>query len=662
MNDFIKTVGGVVSAIDPYVTLIETASGLIKLIIEICQAAEYNKKICRALAERVGITVGALELLKLRQEKELRDEVYYDAFNKFIYILEKIKNYIDEISNIQGFRRYAKAIFVKEKFMKLTEEYDTTMKDLNFTLVIANEERRKNDEEALSEDLAEFDKYLRTMGDQVDNIYEEVKYIKKHLDDKTFYGANKIDSKELTLPARGKPDDQRGKGPNFVVRRILSGQEVACKSNSTIEDGTKVQGHLEILMKLSECNHILRFYGVSKIDDNNVRVFEWAHRGTLKELYEKKDIQWHYKVQIALKICRGLIFLQKAEILHHDLRCENILMTESLEPKIYNFNLARYTFGNTTTIKEATNDAVRWLAPEKLIDYKSKYTTQCEIFSFGVLLWELAFEKIPYRSLEVDKIRDFVIKGGREVIKFGNSTPEISKLQESYKKIINDIWKKNPQERISFLKALDMLEELYNSISYMFDESIPALLDDKTLDLDGSKEIIDDDFELSDDFINPIVPTIPLDEGVKAHEANDYQKAWKCFEYHARNGNTTAKCWKGRYLWEGIHDGIKGRKEGKELLKEAADEGHHDAQLYYAFTLKKSMYEGNNIEMFIDYITKAAEGNNNIAQYNLGDIYYKGKLNKTKNEDEGIKWLKKAALNDNNKAIQFLEEKGIRIC
>ncbi|PKY44641.1 hypothetical protein RhiirA4_400151, partial [Rhizophagus irregularis] len=84
-------------------------------------------------------------------------------------------------------------------------------------------------------------------------------------------------------------------------------------------------------------------------------------------------------------------------------------MTESLEPKIYNFNLARYTFGNTTTIKEATNDAVRWLAPEKLINYKSKYTTQCEIFSFGVLLWELAFEKIPYRSLEVDKIRDFVI-------------------------------------------------------------------------------------------------------------------------------------------------------------------------------------------------------------------------------------------------------------
>jgi serine/threonine protein kinase len=113
-------------------------------------------------------------------------------------------------------------------------------------------------------------------------------------------------------------------------------------------------------------------------------------------------------------------------------------VTESLEPKIYNFKLARYTFGNTTTLQEEINDAVRWLAPEKLISFKSKYTTQCEIYSFGVLLWELAFEKIPYRSLKVDEIKDFVIKGGREVIKFGNSTPEISKLQEDYKKIIND--------------------------------------------------------------------------------------------------------------------------------------------------------------------------------------------------------------------------------
>ncbi|CAB4441873.1 unnamed protein product [Rhizophagus irregularis] len=633
MNTINQAFGAVGNAVGSYMPLVEIASGLIKAIVEVYRAAEYNKKICRALAERVGITVAPLELLKIRHENELRDEVFYSAFYKFIYVLENIKEYINEVSKIHGFRKYAKAIVVKEKFEKLTEDYDTAMKDLNFTLVIANEERRKNDEIALSEDLAEFEKYLSAIDSKADNIYEEVKYIRKHLDDKTFHGANKIDSKSLLLPARGKPDNRRGKFPNFVEKRTLKGQEVACKLTSTtdeeMESNTRVQGHLEILMKLSTCNHILRFYGVSKIDETNAMVFEWAQRGTLKELYEIKDIQWHYKVQIALKICRGLIFLQSAEILHHGLRCENILMTESLEPKIYNFKLARHTFDKTTTLKGEINDAVRWLAPEKLSNYKSKYTTQCEIFSFGVLLWELAFEKIPYRSLEVDKIRDFVIKGGRERIKFGNSTSEISKLQEAYKQIIDDTWKNNPQERISFLKALDMLEELYNSINHMFDENLPALLEDKSLDLDGSKAIddIDDDdeFVLPDDFT---VPAIPLDEGIQAHKKGEYQKAWNCFEYHAKNGNTLAKCWKGRYLWDGYLDGIKERDDGRKLLKEAADEGHADAQLFYAFTLKKSMNEG--------------------------------KLNIPKDEKEGIRWLKTAALRDNTRAIKLLNEKGIK--
>ncbi|RGB43082.1 kinase-like domain-containing protein [Rhizophagus diaphanus] len=630
-------------------------------IVDIYEMAEYNKNICNVLIERVELTRVSIELLqirKLKKEKELRNESYYNAFCKFIYVLEKIKEYVEDISKIHFYRKYSKANSVKEKFIKLTEEYDNIMKDLHFTMAVDSEERRKSDEEALSEDLAEFDKYLRTMSEKVDN--DKLNYIKKLLADKTFYGANKIDSKELTLPTRGKSDDKRGKGPNFIVRRILSGQEVACKLTSTTEEemktNTSVQEYLKFLMKLSECNHILRFYGVSKIDDVNALVFEWAHYGTLKELYEKKDIQWQYKVQIALKICRGLIFLQKAEILHHDLRCENILMTESLEPKIYNFHLVDYST-DITLSNEAINDIVRWLAPEKLINYKSKYTTQCEIFSFGVLLWELAFEKIPYRSLKVDEIKDFVIKGGREVIKFGNTTPEISKLQEDYKKVINDTWKNNPQERISFLKALNMLEELYNSVSHMFDENKPALLDENTLDLDGSKA--NDDLVLPDENVSLIIPKISLNEGILAYREGDHQKAWKCFEYHAENGNTVAKYWKGRYLWEGIHDGIKGREEGKELLKIAADEGYPDAQLRYAFTLKNVLGEDDNRNLFMNYITKAAEGNNDTAQYNLGDIYYKGKLNIPKDENEGIKWLKLAALHDNARAIKFLEEKKI---
>ncbi|RIA88673.1 hypothetical protein C1645_826032 [Glomus cerebriforme] len=145
------------------------------------------------------------------------------------------------------------------------------------------------------------------------------------------------------------------------------------------------------------------------------------------------------------------------------------------------------------------------------------------------------------------------------------------------------------------------------------DNNNAYLVPDKVLDLA--------DLEIPDD---PIIPS--LDEGIISFKMKQHKEAWKCFDYHASNGNTTAKYWKGRYLWDGYLDNIKGRKEeGKALLKEAADEGIPDAQLRYAFIL-------------LSALTKIP-----------------------KDEDKRIKWLRMAALRNNTKAIDLLKQIGINI-
>ena len=166
-------------------------------------------------------------------------------------------------------------------------------------------------------------------------------------------------------------------------------------------------------------------------------------------------------------------------------------------------------------------------------------------------------------------------------------------------------WKQNPHERIPFMKLLDLLEELYNSIQNMFEDNSIGLLPDKTLDLDGSKETSDTDLELSsDEEVDVIKPIISLEEGTKAFKNHEYGKAWECFEFHAENGNIEAKYWKGRYLWNEL-GGIKGRKEeGQKLLKEAADEGNSDAQLRYAFTFK-DILDKENRQIFMEYLKKS---------------------------------------------------------
>ncbi|RGB31479.1 kinase-like domain-containing protein [Rhizophagus diaphanus] len=307
---------------------------------------------------------------------------------------------------------------------------------------------------------------------------------------KTLLRVNKIDSKDLANPKIGKSDDRRGE---FIVKKIYKGQEVACKSISNnkeeMKTDSKSQRLLEILIKISECKYILRFYGISTVENHNVMVFEWAELGNLRQLYLEKQIQWHCKVRIVLGICRGLTFLQENGILHNDLKCKNILMAESLEPKIYNFESVRYSCDENTTNPVADNK-LHWIAPEILT--ASPYTIQSEIFSFGMLFWELIFEKIPYKGWEAGKIRDHVINGGREKFLFETSTPEIYK--KGFKKIISETWKKEPQERISsFTKLLDMLEDLYNSIRCMFDENSLGLLLEKNLDLDDELELPDED-------------------------------------------------------------------------------------------------------------------------------------------------------------------------
>ncbi|GBB95586.1 hypothetical protein RclHR1_02570020 [Rhizophagus clarus] len=317
----------------------------------------------------------------------------------------------------------------------------------------------------------------------LDQLITKLKY------KKTLFCVNKIDSKDLNNPKIEKPDDRRGKS---VVKKIYKGLEVACKSISynkeEIKTSSKSQRLFEILMKLSECNYILRFYGISTNENHNVMIFEWAELGKLSQLYSNKKILWHRKIRIALEICRGLTFLQEDGIIHNDLKCQNILMTESLEPKIYNFESARYS--DDENITEESENKLRWIAPEKLTD--SKYTTQGEIFSFGMLIWELIFEKVPYRDWEVESIKDHIINGGRETILFGASTPEI--YQKGCEKIISETWKQDPLERISsFTELLDMLEELYNSIRCMLDKNLLGLPPEKNLDLDDDLELPDED-------------------------------------------------------------------------------------------------------------------------------------------------------------------------
>ncbi|CAG8567063.1 4260_t:CDS:10 [Diversispora eburnea] len=185
--------------------------------------------------------------------------------------------------------------------------------------------------------------------------------------------------------------------------------------------------HLTILKKLRDSPYIIRFHGLSIIENSNVMVFEWVDFGSLRELYCEYDIAWHAKVRIAFDICRGLTFLHSCDILHHDIRCENIMITAVWYQKSQNLFIPVWQLHR----HDACNRCYTLGGSRKIA-----YTFKCEIFSFGILLWELVYKKFPYEDLDASKIREHVLAGNREKITWRKAPPDVEKLQKSWAKII----------------------------------------------------------------------------------------------------------------------------------------------------------------------------------------------------------------------------------
>ncbi|RHZ74614.1 hypothetical protein Glove_220g57 [Diversispora epigaea] len=661
--DATKIEGTVGEAVKPFVPLIGAVILTIEEIIKVYETVQYNKKICDSLMDRVNAAEASIKTLKRRQtenEKNFRDRGYYKSFIRFNHIMKRIKVFMADVSNLRSYQKFVHSGSVKGRFDSLTKDFDVVMNELHFTSAVSYDEQRRIDQFALESDDADMTKFLERIGDdiidqnkKINIVLHEVSLMKEklyHSDslDKNIK-ATKIESTELSDPLISK---------------------VACKplnlQNEDPKEAAKIQGELAILEKLRDSPNIIGFYGLSFIENSDVMILEWAEYGSLRELYCKYEIAWHGKVQIALDICRGLTFMHSCGILHHDIRCKHIMMTSRLVPKIANFMYSRSVTSSTTDMKVVT-DIMRWMAPEKLresVKHYVPYNFKSEIFSLGMLLWELVFEKIPYENWDILKVREHVLAGNREKITFGKAPPDVQKLQKDLTKIIVSAWQDDPGIRASLQNIYLNLVQIYDEYCTPDKESAPVLLPDKTLDLDGSLSrsvSINDEggFDLPEMEFNiddEIPQIIPLEEGISAHKRKEYHVAWDCFVAHADLDSALAKYWKGHYLWEGIVV-EKDREQASKLYKEAADDEIAVAQLRYAFSLINN--PPVKFDIFLKYITKAADNNNATAQFNLGDVYLHGKLGKEKDEELGIKYLRLAALKNHLKAKKLLQELGI---
>ncbi|RIB14147.1 kinase-like domain-containing protein [Gigaspora rosea] len=331
----------------------------------------------------------------------------------------------------------------------------------------------------------------------------------------------------------------------------------------------------------------------------------------------------------------AILFLDSCNILHRDIRCENVMITDNLEAKLTNFRFSRMKDDNLSRHPVPIN----WMAPEVIEKNSYRYTSKSEIFSFGMLIWELCYEKIPYENMSDEKISNHILNGKREetpISKSYNDNDE--KIQKGLIELIKGSLQQDPPSRMNLTRMFSLLRELAPTYpSY----SQPLILKDP-LELSNQGPII--------------IPPEKVEKGIQLHREGDYKNAWKCFKENVQVGDSEAKYWKGYYLWEGYYV-QKDRKEAVKLFKEAAEEGVSDAQLRYAFALMSDKEKQNIDDELLNYIRLSAENDNVIAQFIYGDIYLNGKFGiqkDQKNQKKGLYYLKLAANKNYSKAIRLL--------
>ncbi|XP_072767727.1 fibroblast growth factor receptor homolog 1 isoform X2 [Anoplolepis gracilipes] len=219
--------------------------------------------------------------------------------------------------------------------------------------------------------------------------------------------------------------------------------------------------HVNIINLLGACTQNGPLYVVVEFAPHgNLRDFLRDHRPTSgyeptigQESKERKTLTQKDLVSFAYQVARGMEYLASRRCIHRDLAARNVLVSDEYVLKIADFGLARdihcHDYYRKTTDGRLP---VKWMAPEAL--FHRIYTTQSDVWSYGILLWEImTLGGTPYPSVpSVEKLFQ-LLRTGHRMEKPPCCSIEIYML-------MRDCWSYQPNERPTFVELVEDLDRI----------------------------------------------------------------------------------------------------------------------------------------------------------------------------------------------------------
>ncbi|WVZ66697.1 hypothetical protein U9M48_015886 [Paspalum notatum var. saurae] len=265
------------------------------------------------------------------------------------------------------------------------------------------------------------------------------------------------DLQEMGSGAFGTVFHGRWRGTDVAIKRIKN----SCFMYPSPETDKLIVEFWREAAILSKLHHpnVLAFYGIVNNGPGGTlaTVTEFMASGSLKKvlLHKDKFLDRHKRITLAMDAAIGMEYLHSKDIIHFDLKCDNLLvnLNDPSRPicKVADFGLSKVK--QTTMVSGGMRGTLPWMAPEMLEMSSNMVSSKVDVYSFGIIMWEILTGQEPYAGIH----HGGVIGG---ILSNTLRPPVPASCDPQWRELMEQCWSNEPEQRPSFTEVVSHLRSM----------------------------------------------------------------------------------------------------------------------------------------------------------------------------------------------------------